>query len=98
MQHPAWVLVIVGVLIAVVGLVWLLAPSIPWLGKLPGDIAIERPNFRFYFPVATCILLSLLLSGISVAGAVFQRVRILVRDLRSNARDDAESLAATGCD
>jgi hypothetical protein len=64
MQHPAWVLVIVGVLIALVGLVWLLAPSIPWLGKLPGDIAIERENFRFYFPLATCVLLSLVLTGI----------------------------------
>jgi Protein of unknown function (DUF2905) len=48
MQLPACVLVVVGVLIAVIGLVWLLAPSIPWLGKLPGDIAIERENFRFY--------------------------------------------------
>ena len=64
MQHPAWVLVIVGVLIAVIGLVWLIAPSIPWLGKLPSDIAIERENFRFYFPLATCILLSLVLTGI----------------------------------
>jgi hypothetical protein len=64
MQHPAWVLVIVGVLIAVIGLVWLFAPSIPWLGKLPGDIAIERENFRFYFPLTTCILLSVVLTGI----------------------------------
>ena len=45
MQHPGWVLVIVGVLIAVIGLVWLFAPSIPWLGKLKGDIAIERESF-----------------------------------------------------
>ena len=43
---------------------WLLAPSIPWLGKLPGDIRIERENFRFYFPVVTCILISLVLTGI----------------------------------
>lgn len=64
MQHPAWLLIIVGVLIAVIGLVWLFAPAIPWLGKLPGDIVIERENFRFYFPLATCILLSLLLTGI----------------------------------
>lgn len=63
-QHPAWGLVIVGGLILVIGLVWLFAPSISWLGKLPGDIAIERENFRFYFPLATCILLSLLLTGI----------------------------------
>jgi uncharacterized membrane protein len=73
MQHPAWVLVIVGVLIAVIGLVWLIAPSIPWLGKLPGDIAIERENFRFYFPLATCILLSLVLTGIMWLVRYFSR-------------------------
>ncbi len=43
---------------------WLVAPSIPWLGKLPGDIVIDRGNFQFYFPVTTCILLSLMLTGI----------------------------------
>jgi hypothetical protein len=64
MQHPAWVLVIVGVLIAVIGFVWLLLPSIPWLGKLPGDIAIERENVRVYIPLATCVLLSLVLTGV----------------------------------
>ncbi len=64
MQHPGGVLIVVGVLIAVIGLVWLVAPSIPWLGRLPGDIVIERQNFRFYFPVTTCVLLSLLLTGI----------------------------------
>ena len=63
-QHPAWFLVVVGLIIAGIGVVWLLAPSIPWLGKLPGDIRIERENFRFYFPAATCIVVSLLLTGI----------------------------------
>jgi hypothetical protein len=56
--------VIVGVLIAVIGVVWLLVPSIPWQGKLPGDIVIERENFRFYLPITTCILVSLILTGI----------------------------------
>ena len=55
---------VIGVVIAVIGLVWLLAPSIPWLGKLPGDIRIEGESFRFYFPLATCILLSVVLTGI----------------------------------
>lgn len=64
MQHPGWALVIVGLLIAGIGLLWLFGPSIPWLGRLPGDIVIERQNFRLYFPLATCILLSLLLTGI----------------------------------
>ena len=64
MQHPGWVLIVVGMLIALIGLVWLIAPSIPWLGKLPGDIVIEREHFRLYFPLAPCVLLSLLLTGI----------------------------------
>ena len=63
MQHPAWILILVGLIIVGIGAVWLLAPSIPWLGKLPGDIRIEGENFKFYFPVVTCIVISLLLTG-----------------------------------
>ncbi len=73
MQHPAWSLVIIGVLIAAIGLVWLFAPSIPWLGKLPGDIVIDRENFQFYFPVTTCILVSLVLTGIMWVLRYFSR-------------------------
>ena len=62
--HPAWMLIVVGTVLAVVGLIWLLAPAVPGLGRLPGDIMIERDNFRLYFPLTTCILLSALLSGI----------------------------------
>ena len=51
-----------GLVLAGIGLVWILVPSIPWLGRLPGDIRIERENFRFYFPLVTCLLFSLLLS------------------------------------
>lgn len=64
MSHPGWALVVVGIVIAVVGVIWMLGPSLPWLGRLPGDIVIDRKNFKFYFPVATCVLLSLLLTGI----------------------------------
>lgn len=63
MQHPGWTLIVLGLVIVGIGLVWLLAPHIPWLGRLPGDIAVEREGFRFYFPVVTCIILSLLLTG-----------------------------------
>lgn len=73
MQHPAWSLVIFGVLIAAIGLVWLFAPSVSWLGKLPGDIVIDRKNFQFYFPVTTCILLSLVLTGIMWVVRYFSR-------------------------
>ena len=64
MHHPAWILIVVGLLIAGIGVVWLITPSVPWLGRLPGDIVIERENFRFYFPLATSIRLSLLLTGV----------------------------------
>ena len=56
------VLLIVGLVIAAVG-VWLMwGPKIPLLGKLPGDIVIRRENFSFYFPITTCIVLSVLIS------------------------------------
>lgn len=64
MHHPAWALIVIGGLIVIVGLVWLLAPSIPWLGKLPGDIRIETGNTQIFIPITTCILLSMLLTGI----------------------------------
>ena len=64
MQHPGWVLVMVGLLITGVGVIWLWGSSLFWFGRLPGDIVIEREQFRFYFPLATCILLSLLLSAV----------------------------------
>lgn len=73
MNHPGWSLIVVGILIIGIGLVWLVAPSIPWLGKLPGDIAIERENFQFYFPVMTCIVLSVALSGIMWVLRFFSR-------------------------
>jgi hypothetical protein len=73
MQHPAWTVIVIGLVIAAAGAIWLLAPHIPWLGRLPGDIAVERPNFRFYFPVVTCIVLSLLLTGVLWLVRFFQR-------------------------
>ena len=64
MQHPGWTLFVIGLVIAGIGAIWALAPSIPWLGRLPGDISVEGKNFRFYAPLATCIVLSVLLTGI----------------------------------
>ena len=57
-----WILVVVGLAIAGVGLIWVLAPNAPTLGRLPGDIVIERENSRFYFPLVTCIVISVVLS------------------------------------
>jgi len=55
-------LIIFGAIMVLVGMVLLAAPKIPWLGKLPGDITYQGKGFTFYFPLATCILLSLVLS------------------------------------
>jgi len=55
-------LIIFGLVLVAVGIVLSFAPKIPWLGRLPGDIYILRGNFTFYFPLTTCILLSLLIT------------------------------------
>jgi hypothetical protein len=59
-----WMLLALGLVLAGIGLVWILARSIPWLGRLPGDIRIEGERFRFYFPLVTCLLLSVVLTAI----------------------------------
>jgi hypothetical protein len=58
-------LIIAGGALIVLGLVLYFGKGLGFLGRLPGDIRIERPNVRVYLPITTCILLSLLLSLIS---------------------------------
>ena len=55
-------LIVLGGLLIIVGAAILLVGRIPWLGRLPGDIYIERRNFTFVFPLATSILVSVILS------------------------------------
>ena len=55
-------LIVIGVILVIVGAGFLLAPKIPWLGRLPGDICFKRGNFSFYFPLGTCILISIILT------------------------------------
>jgi hypothetical protein len=55
-------LVIFGVVLVGVGLLLLFGAKIPWLGKLPGDITIRRENFTFYFPLATSLIVSIILT------------------------------------
>ena len=67
MAHPevhslGRALVIIGGLIIVVGLVLMLGAKVPGLGRLPGDIAIRRDGFSFYFPLTSCLLASLIMS------------------------------------
>jgi len=55
-------LILLGVLIIVIGLLLLIGERIPWVGRLPGDLIIKREKFTFYFPIATSILISIILT------------------------------------
>ena len=61
------ILMIAGAAMMILGALFTLGPRLPWLGRLPGDIVIERPNFRFYFPIATSIVISIILSLLAAA-------------------------------
>jgi len=54
-------LIIIGIFLVIIGVLFSLDLKIP-LGRLPGDIRIERENFKFYFPITTSILISIILS------------------------------------
>lgn len=55
-------LIIAGIVVVIIGLILLFAGKIPFLGKLPGDFYIRRKNFTFYIPLATSLLLSIIIS------------------------------------
>jgi len=55
-------LIIFGIVLVGIGLLLMLGEKIPWIGRLPGDIYIKREKFSFYFPIMTCIIISLLLT------------------------------------
>lgn len=56
------ILFLVGALLAAIGLVLLYGPRVPWLGRLPGDLAIHRDGFSFYIPLSSSILVSVFVS------------------------------------
>lgn len=58
-------LIVIGALIMITGIVvWLFAGRLHWIGRLPGDIHVERDNFKFYFPITTMVIVSVLLSAL----------------------------------
>jgi Protein of unknown function (DUF2905) len=62
MNELGKLLIVFGLLIAGVGVLVVLAGRVPWLGRLPGDISVQRGNWTFYFPLATSILISVVLT------------------------------------
>ena len=61
-MQPGKLLIIAGLLLIACGLLFTFGGKIPFLGKLPWDLRIERENFSFYFPLGSCLLISLLFS------------------------------------
>lgn len=66
-------LLIAGLIIAGLGLLLLFAPRLPFLGRLPGDLVFGRGNFRFYLPLTTSLLLSVVLTLILTLVSLFRR-------------------------
>jgi uncharacterized protein YybS (DUF2232 family) len=62
MSESGKLLIVFGLLIAAVGIVLTFAGRLPWLGRLPGDIHVQRGNWTFYFPLATSLLVSVVLT------------------------------------
>ena len=55
-------IILTGIIFILVGIFVTIAGKVPGFGKFPGDIFIKKENFSFYFPLTTCILLSIILS------------------------------------
>ena len=62
MLSLAKALIVFGLILIILGMLLTLGAKIPWLGRLPGDIYIYRKGFNFYFPITTCILISIIIS------------------------------------
>ena len=62
-QQTGKYIILFGAVVALIGvIVYFFGNKLHWIGRLPGDIRIERENFRFYFPLTTMILFSVLLT------------------------------------
>ena len=56
------ILVLFGLILAGIGLLLIWSDKIPWVGRLPGDLYVKKKNFTFYFPLATSLLISVILT------------------------------------
>jgi hypothetical protein len=70
MEGLGRLLIIAGIVLALGGIVVSVLGRVPWLGRLPGDILVRRDNFTLYFPLASCLLVS---AVISVLLYIFRR-------------------------
>lgn len=61
-QHIGKLLLLLGIILAAIGGLILLSGKVSWIGRLPGDILVQKKNVTFYFPLATSILVSIVLT------------------------------------
>jgi hypothetical protein len=61
-QYFGKILIFLGLICIIAGVIFMLAGKLSWFGRLPGDIYIQKKNFSFYFPLATSLLISLILT------------------------------------
>jgi uncharacterized membrane protein YidH (DUF202 family) len=73
MRELGKLIVIIGVITTLLGLVMWSGFVPKWLGRLPGDIRIEREHSAFYFPIVTCVILSIVLSLLLSIFSIFRR-------------------------
>ena len=64
MEQGARFLIVAGLVLTGLGVLLAVHPQLPWLGKLPGDLRIERPGFRLYLPLTSCLLVSGVVSAL----------------------------------
>ena len=63
MEKIGKILLITGIILVIIGIIFIAFKKIPFIpGKLPGDIVIEKGNFKFYFPIVTSIIVSIIIS------------------------------------
>ena len=55
-------LIVIGIALVALGALFWLGDKLPWFGRLPGDINIKREHFQFYFPVTTCLFVSVVVT------------------------------------
>ena len=55
-------LIVMGIILILIGIIMTAGPKIPWIGRLPGDIIIKKEHFSFYFPLTSCIIVSIILT------------------------------------
>lgn len=61
-QYMGRFLILTGTIIVAIGVLLLFSGKIPWIGKLPGDFIVQKKNFTFYFPIATSIFISIIIT------------------------------------